>query len=150
MHSHFDLPYTEESFSYCSQEGSLSVSPTCLDPPPRRQDRPGASVGAMAGDARRRHGFPRGRALGRAGVCCRSEPGSGSRPPEWGGRWRSVAGDRTSRWTDSGPLPLPLWKASAEENSIPCSEDPLGKSEPQRHMKELGNGQPYAIALLFS
>ena len=61
-----------------------------------------------------------------------------------------VGGDGTRRQTDSGRLPLPLWKASAEKNSVPCSEEPLGKTEPQIHMKEPENGQPYGFALLFS
>lgn len=77
---------------------------TSLKPPPRMQDCPGASVGAMAGDARHRHSFRRGWALCRAGlgwgllqewfcVICRSEPISGMRQPEWevtGGQWQET------------------------------------------------------------
>ena len=125
------------------------MSPTGLEPPPRRQDHPGASVGAMAGDARCRHGFPRGRRWAGPGSAAGVNPVR-VRGPQNG----EVAG---GQWQETGPqdgqtvAPCPsLCGKHLQRRILSRVRRPLGKSEPQRHVKEPGNGQPCAVALLFS
>lgn len=108
-----------------------AVSSTNLEPPPRMQDRPGASVGAVAGDARHRHSFPRARALGgesAAELDLRDRRGETfqERQPEWGGPG-GVGGDPGPEKMDRQwpPAPPSLESICREKNSVRVQKSPL-------------------------